>query len=346
MNSRQKTVWPILGLAFALSFVAQAALGAISISGSQLVRDGRPWIPRGVVLVGRVAPAAVTRGKYAEARAQFGDRELKDIDRFGADLVRFQVSQGGVDPQSDIYSAAYLDEVVQAVRLARAHGFAVIVCLQSEKPSGENDPNGLPTDSSRRAWAQLAPRFASDTDVMLELFNEPSRPRGSGKGGSNPTWVEWRAAMQSVLDVVRQARARNVVIADGLDWSHRLDGVPLLSDPEGKVVYAVHPSPRLHRYQNGRDWDQAFGDFARNHPVLVTAWNARNGRICLESMPTIAADFLSYARAHRLGVVGWSYDFPGALRNADGTLSSYDKFSCNSPNSFGAGQLLHNYFTH
>ena len=93
---------------------------------------------------------------------------------FGADLIRFQVSQDSSDPKSAIYSSAYIDEVVHAVHLARSRGFAVIVSIQSRKPSGGDNPSGLPTDGTLRAWLNLAPRFSSDDGVMLELFNEPA----------------------------------------------------------------------------------------------------------------------------------------------------------------------------
>lgn len=320
-----------------------AATAAITVSGTTLLRDGKPWIPKGVVLVGRVAPAADTRpGAYAEARARFGDQELNDIARYGADLIRFQVSQGGSDPKSSIYSPAYVDEVVKAVRMARTRGFAVIVSMQSEKPSGEDNPSGLPTDSTRRAWADLAPRFANDPGVMFELFNEPSRERGSA--GPNPSWEEWRSSMQPVLDVIRRSGAHNVVIADGLQFSHILEGAPALSDPDRKVVYGVHPNPRMHRFQTPAEWDAAFGIFARIHPVLVTEWNPHAGRICVPNAPQIASEFLAYARSHNFGVVGWAYDFPGTLRTENGTPTTYQNFSCDSRTPRGAGALLHSYF--
>lgn len=329
-------LWPVC---------AWAVSGAITVSGTTLLRDGKPWIPKGVVLVGRVAPAAETRpGPYAEARARFGDQELNDIARYGADLIRFQVSQGGTDPKSPIYSPGYVDEVVKAVRMARAHSFAVIVSLQSGRESGEESPAGLPTDSTRRAWANLAPHFANDAGVMLELFNEPSRERHRGNSAPDPSWGEWRATMQSALDVIRRAGAHNVVIADGLKFAHVLRGAPELSDPDRKVIYAVHPYPRFNSFQTPADWDDAFGQFARTRPVLVTEWNAGTWRKCLPNTPRIAASFLEYAKARHLGVVGWAYDFPGRLINQDRTFTNYRGFSCAAQDTFGAGSLLESYF--
>jgi hypothetical protein len=329
-------LWPVC---------VSAANGAITVSGTTILRDGKPWIPKGVVLVGRVAPAAYTKGgPYAVARAKFSDQELTDIARYGADLIRFQVSQGGSDPRSAIYSPTYVDEMEKAVRMARAHAFAVIVSLQSGRESGEDSPAGLPTDSTRRSWANLAPHFANDPGVMLELFNEPSRERHRGNSAPDPSWSEWRSAMQSVLDIIRRAGAHNVVIADGLKFAHVLRGAPDLSDPDKKVVYAVHPYPRVDSFQTPQDWDDAFGQFARTHPVLVTEWNAGNWRKCLPNTPSIATNFLQYAKAHRLGVVGWAYDFPGRLLNQDRALTSYRGFSCAAEDTFGAGSLLESYF--
>src|SRR5215469_13272565 len=92
----------------------------ITKHGNSIVRDGREWIPKGVTIVGRVAPAGFTRGPYLDARREFGASELSAAKRvFRADTVRFQISEPGLDEQSPIFSTVYRDEVAKAIRLAR-----------------------------------------------------------------------------------------------------------------------------------------------------------------------------------------------------------------------------------
>jgi hypothetical protein len=341
-----RTIVHALVLSVLISLRAGAA-GDVDVRGNSILRDGRPWVARGVVITGLVAPQGVINGYYAEARAHFGDQELDAIKRYGADLIRFQIGQAGTDPRSSIYSAQYVAEVKRAVALARGHGFSVIVSLQAQAPSGI-DQKGMPSDSSSRSWKILAPLFASDQGVMFELFNEPA------PFGLPHNWDTWRQTMQHLIDEIRNA-ARNVLIADGLHWAKNVDGAPLLHDPVSRIVYAVHPYPRKDDVDRA-DWDRTFGHFSATAPVLVTEWNARSGRNCFAGprhyTPAIAADFLSFISEHRIGIVGWAFDLPGTLINDyDWSLTNYDGFQCRGrtplgPNtSAGAGELLHRYFT-
>ena len=333
----------VCALLLAVIDTADAASEKITVLNSRILRNGIPWVPKGVVIVGLVAPAAQISGAYADARKQFGAAELKSVADYGADLIRFQVSQGGADPKSPIYSAAYVQEVVRGVQLARSHGFVVIVSIQSGKPSGGNDPNGLPGDSTRRAWHDLAPLFSSDDGIMFELFNEPSRQRGAGPGAPDPTWADWRNAHQMLIDEIRSDGAHNAIIADGLEWAHTLQGVPILSDPDSDLIYAVHPYP--HRgYLSSADWDEAFGIFAGTHPVLATEWNARAAKRCDPNFPAIAAEFLAYAKVHNIGVVGWAFDLPDTLFDSTGSPTNYRNFSCQMTGPSGIGELLHSSF--
>lgn len=317
-----------------------AAAGDVSVHGAGILRDGRPWIAKGVGIVGRTAPAAATKSKpYLEARAEFGANELNSVRKFGADLIRFQVSQAGTDPQSSIYSPDYVKEVVAAVKMARDTGFTVIVCLDSQKPSGLNEM-GMPNEKAQRAWRTLAPLFANDRDVMLELFNEPAP---DGPDAVQPyDWNTWQARMQPLVDVVRGVGAKNVLLVDGLYYGQVLAGAPPIRDPMLQVVYAIHPrySPRL---RTEPQWDQMFGNFAKTHAVLATEWAVNSFRPnCNNEFPGFAAGMLNYLRQRKIGLVGWAFDFPGTIftGNFNSPLTSYNGFHCGRGTDFAAGELI------
>src|SRR6185312_2470162 len=101
---------------------AGAATSDITVTHNLLLRNGLPWVPRGVQIVGLVAPDGALSGKYVAAHQQFGYAELRAAVTAHADLVRFQVSQFGLDPQGPLYSPDYVEEVANAVQAARELG--------------------------------------------------------------------------------------------------------------------------------------------------------------------------------------------------------------------------------
>ena len=91
---------------------------AVTVQGNHLLRGGAWWTPRGVQIVGLVAPNGSLTGKYVDAKAHFGAAELQAARSHHADTVRFQVSQYGLDPLDPLYSPKYVQEVRSGIQLA------------------------------------------------------------------------------------------------------------------------------------------------------------------------------------------------------------------------------------
>lgn len=316
---------------------AAAAPGAITVSGNRFLKDGVPWVAEGVTLIGLVAPTKQLRPAYARARERFGPGMLGDVHDYGADLIRYQVSQAGLDPQSPIHDPNYRAEVLGAVALARAEGFNVIVSMQWQGPAGHADQEGMPSDVTRRAWGEIIGAIGQDRGILLELFNEPAL-----KEPSPENWAVWQTGMQSLIDLVRAAGAQNVVLADGLRSGHYLGGSPPLDDPAGALGFAVHPFLTAINKHRGQ-WNDNFGVFARTHPVMATAFNARsNNGYCRETFPQEVDKLLTYLGERGIGLVIWAFDLPGVMRA--GKLSDYENFSCEPGGGSGAGLAVHEYF--
>jgi cellulase (glycosyl hydrolase family 5) len=340
----------LLSLAAATS-AAAAGPPAITVSGSHLLEDGRPWIPRGVQIVGLVAPDTQLAGKYVAAHAHYSANELALAQADGADVIRFQVSQFGLDPLGSYFSPAYVDEVANAVQTARGLGLAVIVSLQAEPPSGITNRCPLPDSQTERVWQELAPMFAGDPGVMLELYNEPDLPPTAAdwaawlNGGpvSPPSGVGCIAVgMQQLVDVVRAAGASNVIIVPGLVHETTLLGMPPLTDPASpsspQLAYGIH-YPLL---TGGTPvWDATFGRLAALAPVIVTEWDANSTTNCVPNAPTQSSLLLDYLAVKQIGVVGFAFDLPGTIISDYSTWAptSYASFACGVPGS-GPGQLL------
>jgi hypothetical protein len=323
--------------------VAGHAAGDVTVEGNRFYRDGTPWVAEGVTLVGLVSPEGQVRNKptYAAARAGFGTGMLDEVGRFGADLVRLQVSQTALDPKSKGYDPDYRAEVLDGVAQARAAGYSVLVSMQWHGVAGQSDSEGLPTASTRRAWRTIADDLGGDRGILFEIFNEPP-----GNPRTPAEWVPWQESMQSLVDSLRKAGAQNVLLVPGSQFSRSLAGAPPLDDPLGRLGYAVHPYLGKHN-QTRAQWEKKFGDFARTHPVMATEFNAQSGgNYCRPELEAQTEDLLGYLREKRIGLVAWALDMPN-LRNADGSYTSLDVLVCGERRAGGrggAGQLIHEYF--
>jgi hypothetical protein len=327
-----------------------ATTGNVSVLGPRLLKDGIPWIPRGVQIVGIVAPDSALSGKYITAHQHYSPAELQQAAADGADLIRFQVSEFGLDPNGPLYSPAYVGEVESAVATARSLGLEVIVSIQAEGPAGENTRCALPGIGTERVWAELAPVFAGDHGVMFELYNEPA------PGPSTTAWQLWldggpviqagqfacqAVGMQTLVDVIRGAGATNVIVVPGLAGETTLAGAPAMTDPADpsspQLAYGIHyPLP------SGPTtlWDAEFGRFSARAPVIITEWQENSTTNCFSDAPDGTGLLLAYLAAKQIGVVGFAFDLPGTIV-ADYTYAptTFASFACGVPGG-GPGQVL------
>jgi len=328
----------------------QPVQGAVTVSGNELLKDGVAWMPRGIQIVGLVAPDDALSGKYELAHAQYGIDELRRAVADDADTVRFQVSQFGLDPADSLYSPAYVREVAGAVESARALGLTVIVSIQAEAPAGRTGRCPLPDEGTERVWNELAPMFAGDPGVLFELYNEPGLPATAF------AWEQWlvggpilqagglycqAVGMQTLIDDIRADGADNVIIVPGLKGEQTLGGIPAVSDPanplDPQLAYGIH-YPSLSG--GTTQWDRQFGHASARAPVIVTEWQANSTTNCNPDAPTVVPLLLDYLASKQIGVVGFAFDLPGTIvADYSYTPTSYQDFMCGLPGG-GPGDLL------
>lgn len=334
------------------------AAQAVGVSGLHLTLNGQAWMPRSVVIRGFVATPAYLQANLPKTylgTANYGAAELAAATAFGADTLRFQVSQPSLDPQSPLYDAAYTASVTAAIKQARAAGFVVMISMQDETNSGETGFNPFANAETVRDWDALNATFGADRGVLYELYNEP-RPAKSAanwalwaNGGANAAGASDPVAvgMQPLLDHLRAAGSQNVMVLDGLGIGRTLDGVPTINDPLGRVVYAVHP------YQRGSNdeskWDGDFGIPSTKMPVWADEWSAGFGAdIGLGNLTSyqVAVDLLNYLRDHAIPLGGGAFDVPGVMtqRVPGWAPTTYDGSTPANPMG-NSGQLVHTLFT-
>jgi hypothetical protein len=320
------------------------AAGGIRVAGNRLLRDGAPFVPVGFTLVALTSPSGGDGTAWAADRL---DSTIEQTVAWGADTIRFQLSQRGLDPTDPLYSDAYVERISGGVALARSHGLVVMLSIQDQALSG-GDSHAQPSGATIRDWRTLTARFNGDPNVLYEIFNEPQNP---------PTpdgWGLWRnggpadrnqgtpaVGHQAVLDAIRATGARNVVVADAAQFAQRLDGVPLLHDPLGQVAYGVHPY-LTHTLREPADWEPGFGFLSTQYPVIATEWTAVPWvRFCHPEWGTTSSQLLTFLQERDIGMLAWALDVLNSLV-ADGhyTATSLDGFECGENLPFGPGELF------
>ena len=362
----------------------QALTAGVSVRGRLLVRDGTTFFMKGFNSIALVQPDGCSQPSPQPSNAQRtygGDMLQAMLDIWGANTVRFQVSQKGLDPADPELGAGqpeYLDRIKAGVALARAKGLVVIVSMQDQKYAcGLTRP--LPSSQTLRAWQALAPAFKDDPDVVFELFNEPvSDDSGDGwrqwrDGGDAPVTnvgsdgsVDDVIGHQRLLDAIRALGATNVVLADGANKGGRLQN--LWSGPDrnyllrdtvqpSRVGYAIHPyffhiGDGASLPEDRANWHQRFGYLrdtavipARDQfPIVVTEWNASVE--CRGGQEDRTGEFLAYLGRDGIGVLGHAIDAPGPLI---ATVPGWRPTSFSAPGGpcspgWGAGEALQAFF--
>ena len=323
--------------------------GIIKVSNNRLMRDDAPWVPHAVQMVAFVAPPSKQTVEFAAAYQHYllaRKDEFKAMAAWGADSVRIQLSQPGADPgnNTQLYNAEFVANFYEAVREAREAGLTVIISIQDEPQSGEPTPADLPDCVTQAIWAKLAHDLKGDNGIVFEIFNEPHL---------TPTpenWLKWAEAMNQVVTIIRDAKATNTLIADGLNGAETLDGVIPLTDWLGQVAYSSHPYFHNDEDQDPKTWDRKFGNAAATLPVIVGEWttqtkNDDNNYYCAPSTPPAALKFLQYLQAHNIGLVAVAYDFAlpklgGIVTDFNGTPTTYANGIQCGDDGFGPGKLV------
>jgi len=332
-----------------------------------LTRDGvGPYRPKGLIVLGLVTATAsrsLLTPTYQKIEQNYSANTLLAVRKFGADSVRFNVSQVNLDPQSSYYDAAYAGQIVSNVQQTRALGMTVLVEINDEQPPNTGRV-GMPGEATARAWERLAPLFAADQGIMIGAYNEPQVP-----GESSSELEAWQAGYNSVVAKIRAVGAKNVIVIDGPNVA-KLPAAALsylVTDSAHNLVYAVHPFPKGKRaFPSG--WPDLFERFCSSPNVQcqITAWNmfgsgpnatghGAEHMICPHEnpkqvqMPAVSQKLFDAAKAMNSGIYGWAFDYPDVIMDSRDPLAktvNYDNFvDCRrTPPPWGGGELLRRNF--
>jgi len=117
-------------------------------------------------------------------------------------------------------------------------------------------------------WTDIAPRFANDSHVLFELFNEPYNLAGADDAAR---WESCRVNMQAWTNIVRASASDNLILVAGPQWSQII--APCASNPVtgGNIVYVSHIYP-LHWLTANAYHTNQIKTCVAAHPVMMTEW--------------------------------------------------------------------------
>lgn len=304
-------MYPMILAALAAALASCAAFAApppLHVAGATLrTPAGKEVLLRGVNVASLEWTAA-------------GENVLKSVqvavDDWHANIIRLPLCQdrwfGKTEGQKD-GGAAYREVVRQAVDEVSRRGAYILLDLHWSDAGQWGEHIGqhkMPDDNSVIFWKGCASAFANNPAVLFDLYNEPY----------GVTWSVWRdggdvtetdhgntlhyhaVGLQTLLDTVRRAGARNLVVAGGLGWAYDLTGIAdgyALKDPGGAgILYSTHIYPWK------KDWDRFVGPVIGRYPVLVgEAGCSPDPR--QEDPKTWAPRLLEFVQKNRLNFTAW-----------------------------------------
>ncbi|HXR07033.1 MAG TPA: glycoside hydrolase family 5 protein [Candidatus Acidoferrum sp.] len=219
------------------------------------------------------------------------------IQDWHANVIRLPLCQDrwfGKAPEQQGGAKSYRGLVQQAVETCATQGCYIILDLHWSDCNewGTNiGQHSMPDLNSQAFWKDFAPVYANQPAVIYDLYNEPhdvswdvwlkggmitDKPNGRRAG---PPRTYEAVGMQALLETVRAAGARNVIIAGGLDWAYDFSGIldgRQLADPNGSgVIYANHC------YDNKNDtvaqWIAKMEKASAQLPVIVSEFGGNSG---------------------------------------------------------------------
>ena len=160
-------------------------------------------------------------------------------------------------PKTPLSASDYVGNVLKpAVDYATSKNLYVIIDFHQI----DNATTGTSAADATSFWTDIAPRFASYTNVLYEPFNEPIDTMVS--------WATLKPVVQGWIDTIRAAAPQNIIIVPSNNWDQH-PGDATSDPPRGtNLMYTAHIYPS--------NWNQAFqtqvATAVTKAPVFISEW--------------------------------------------------------------------------
>ena len=180
--------------------------------------------------------------------------------------------------------------------------------------------------STSEFWTYMAPRFADDTHVIFELFNEPIN---TSVGDETQDWLSVRDNMQTWIDIVRTYAPDNLILVAGPSWSQAIGPAATypVSDPVGgnNIAYVSHIYPYHWSAGNPSWYTNHITAVADVYPVFMTEWGfseAATYDLLWGTITDYGQPLTEFIEGLQISSTAWvaSYNWEPSMFNTDWTL--------------------------
>ena len=162
-------------------------------------------------------------------------------------------------PKTPLSAADYVSKVLQpAVDYATSKSLYVIIDFHQI----DNATTGTSAADATTFWTDIAPRFATYTNVFYEPFNEPI--------DNTVSWAALKPAVQGWINVIRAAAPNNIIIVPSNSWDQHA-GDAASDPPTGtNLMYTAHIYPS--NWTSGNAFQTQVATAVTKAPVFMTEW--------------------------------------------------------------------------
>ncbi len=162
-------------------------------------------------------------------------------------------------PTTPVSASDYVAKILKpAVDYATSKNLYVIIDFHQI----DNATTGKSAADATTFWTDIAPRFASYTNVIYEPFNEPL--------DTATTWAALKPVVQGWINTIRAVAPKNIIIVPSNNWDQR-PGDASSDPPTGtNLTYTAHVYPT--NWKSGNGFETQVATAVTKAPVFMTEW--------------------------------------------------------------------------
>jgi fibronectin type 3 domain-containing protein len=176
--------------------------------------------------------------------------------------------------------------------------------------------------STNQFWTYMAPKFANDSHVIFELFNEPINTGGS----DNANWLSVRTDMQNWFNIVRSYAPNNLILVAGASWSQTIGPAatyPLTGDNIA-IVSHIYPGHWLNGTPGSNWYTTNINNCLTRYPVFMSEWGFYNNpsdTLGYGSITNYGQPLQDFREARKISNSAWvsSYDWTPTMFTGNAT---------------------------
>ena len=169
-------------------------------------------------------------------------------------------------------------------------------------------------------WSYIAPKFANDSHVLFELFNEPLNTSG---GSDAANWLTLRPNMQTWIDIIRASAPNNLILVGAPSWSQQVGPAADYPLTGNNIVMVVHlyPGHWTGLYGDPEGYKNEVRHCITRYPIFATEWGFRSS-LSGNLQGTIAnygQPLMDFYESYKISNSAWVTDYSWQPQMFDGS---------------------------